>query len=952
MAGGKIVAAKTWKKTWRWTGAAALLLIPAYLKTAQTTPVAIGDAKEEAEVALRIMFGVERHHPKTWDGEITLDRGTVQRLRGVFFEHQDAILGSKWKLTSRATNYMDSTSPRGYDPVHTKPWELIPNGIVAVMNAPANARVSVKTASGSFAFSLDRIAAGKPAEFLDGDATVERLPPTVTLTRQPGENDYPALAADSRGDLWASWISYADRKDAVWVAHRGASAWEPPVMLSGEMTDNFRTALVEDGRKRMWLIWSAKGGGVWGLYGRHFSNGKWSPAERITGEEGPNLYHAAVRDASGKLHVVWQGFRGRQSRILMKTWDGQAWSDEVRVSTGASDHWAPAAAADSAGNVWIGWDGYESGNFDVYVRRLGADGRLGEVRRVTQSAGYDANVSLACDRADRLWISWDAAEANWGKDWNSQHFRPRGGNGLYRTRAVRMAVLEGDRLMQPPDIMNAIRPEYHDYFQMARVQVDAAGRVWAVGRSLTRFRTRVQNNWGAGGAWEVLITSLEGDHWSPAVKLDGTEGRNDVRIAGAMDPAGRLWFAWAGDGRTFSRNAPAATEVAYTKIEPPSSSPAPRLAEFREPVLTAEPVHPNEPANVAAIRQYRYHTGGKSYRILRGDLHRHTDISPDGIGDGSLLDFYRYAFTAGQYDYMVVTDHQYGGTEYNWWRTEKSEDIFLVQGRFWPLFGTERSLPYPNGHRNTFFAQRGNRELPASRDEMAGKLNTGPILYPYLRERGGVTSSHSTASDQGTDWRDNDPQLEPLVEIYQGLNSSYEYENAPRADTPERRYYHHGDGWRPLGFVWNAWAKGLKLGVQASSDHIATHDSYACLLVEGDGPHSREDLLNAMRARHAYAATDNIIVDVRVGGRLMGDVFSTREIPVLKVRVEGTGPISRIEVIKNNTFVHTERPPGSSAAFEYRDADVKAGENYYYVRVEQTAGQLAWSSPIWVDYRK
>ncbi|MCC6391070.1 MAG: hypothetical protein IT167_10735, partial [Bryobacterales bacterium] len=115
---------------------------------------------------------------------------------------------------------------------------------------------------------------------------------------------------------------------------------------------------------------------------------------------------------------------------------------------------------------------------------------------------------------------------------------------------------------------------------------------------------------------------------------------------------------------------------------------------------------------------------------------------------------------------------------------------------------------------------------------------------------------------------------------------------------------------------------------------------------------SREDLLNAMRARHAYAATDNIIVDVRVGGRLMGDVFSTREIPVLKVRVEGTGPISRIEVIKNNTFVHTERPPGSSAAFEYRDADVKAGENYYYVRVEQTAGQLAWSSPIWVDYRK
>jgi hypothetical protein len=46
------------------------------------------------------------------------------------------------------------------------------------------------------------------------------------------------------------------------------------------------------------------------------------------------------------------------------------------------------------------------------------------------------------------------------------------------------------------------------------------------------------------------------------------------------------------------------------------------------------------------------------------------------------------------------------------------------------------------------------------------------------------------------------------------------------------------------------------------------------------------------------------------------------------------------------------RPQGSSAAFEYRDADIKPGESYYYVRVEQAAGQLAWSSPIWVDYSR
>jgi hypothetical protein len=107
-----------------------------------------------------------------------------------------------------------------------------------------------------------------------------------------------------------------------------------------------------------------------------------------------------------------------------------------------------------------------------------------------------------------------------------------------------------------------------------------------------------------------------------------------------------------------------------------------------------------------------------------------------------------------------------------------------------------------------------------------------------------------------------------------------------------------------------------------------------------------------MRARHAYAATDNIIVDTRIGDHIMGDVFKSGEIPVLKVKVQGTDRIARVTVIKNNTFVHTVEPGGSSATFEYRDSDIKPGESYYYVRVEQTAGQLAWSSPIWVTYSR
>lgn len=487
-------------------------------------------------------------------------------------------------------------------------------------------------------------------------------------------------------------------------------------------------------------------------------------------------------------------------------------------------------------------------------------------------------------------------------------------------------------------------------------------------RSLTSVTTRVNNNWGAGGIWEMLLTRLDGSGWLSPAKLHATNGRNDVWAASTTDARGNLWFAWSRDGRPFgsprrsvNRATPAArtTQLSYSVIDP--SHPAwtgdglPSLTEFTEAAFAVDAVHGDEERDTAAIRSFRIESGGESYRILRGDLHRHTDISSDGIGDGALIDFYRYALTAGQYDFMLVADHQFGGenvpgVEYNWWRTEKSEDIFGVSGRFWPLYGTERSLPYPNGHRNTVFARRGVRWMPIHAGERTGTVSTGDILFPYLRRNGGISTPHTSGTDQGTDWRDKDPELEPVVEIYQSLHASYEHPGAPRAETPDKRYYHHGDPWRPAGFVWNAWAKGIKIGVQASSDHVGTHDSYACVLVPARGPITRRDILDAIKLRHTYAATDNIILDLQIGDHIMGDAFETAGRPPVRASVVGTGPLDRVVLIKDNQIVYSVRPGERSASFEYRDAEATPGESYYYVRVQQSDGSLAWSSPIWVRY--
>src|SRR5208282_4598974 len=169
----------------------------------------------------------------------------------------------------------------------------------------------------------------------------------------------------------------------------------------------------------------------------------------------------------------------------------------------------------------------------------------------------------------------------------------------------------------------------------------------------------------------------------------------------------------------------------------------------------------------------------------------------------------------------------------------------------------ERSVAYPNGHRNVVFAERGVHVLPISPAENRSEVNTGPILYPYLKQNRGIAMLHSLATDQGSDYRDNDPEVEPLVEIYQGFHANYEYEGAPRAESANYQVSAHGR-FQPSGFYWNGLAKGYKLGVESSSDHISTHSSYTMIYTPSM---DRTDIVESMRKRHAYGATDNIIVD-------------------------------------------------------------------------------------------
>jgi hypothetical protein len=306
-----------------------------------------------------------------------------------------------------------------------------------------------------------------------------------------------------------------------------------------------------------------------------------------------------------------------------------------------------------------------------------------------------------------------------------------------------------------------------------------------------------------------------------------------------------------------------------------------------------------------------------------------------------LNDAHRYALNAVGLDFLAITDHTRDVDPFSWWRTQKLADQLYLPGRYVTIFAYERSNGTPaGGHRNVFFLHRGADVNPSDawytgRDLEPADTNPDTSLYPWMRRRGDtLTAAHTPVYDRRLDrgtWTYNDPQMEPVAEIFQGFRHSFE---RPGAGVAER------------AALWFALQKGYRLGFIASSDHISTHMSYACVWAREK---TREAIFEALAARRTYAATDRIALDVRIGETLMGEETRADGGEVtISVRALGTAPIKDIEIVRSGEVIATLHPEGSRIDTNHVDRTPLPGESYYYVRLLQDDGALAWGSPIWV----
>ncbi len=777
--------------------------------------------------------------------------------------------------------------------------------------------------------------------------------------------------------------------DQILLRKYSGGTWGETIAITEPGGDLYRPAVAMDGSGTPWVFWASNDKGNFDIWARPAENGKPGTAVRISSEAGTDIDPAAATDSTGRVWVAWQGWRNGRASIFAATQNGGAFSKPAAITKSNANEWNPSIAADSNGHVSVAWDSYRNGNYDIFVRTATGPGSWGPETAVAASARYEAYPSIAYDPAGTLWIAYEEGGERWGKDFGAYETT---GFAIYHGRAVRLRGIDktgraveanadpGSALPGVPDrkvdtdkrqgasvdwtvpVPDAAKnredargpvPPASPKNTSPRLRVDQSGRLWLAVRSAHPI-------WWTnplGTVWSEYVASYDGNTWTGPIYLSHSDNLLDNRPALVSTRGGELIVLGSSDSRRQFH--PVAPQTDYkdpynndlymnTLSLPPASGPVSAKAAGNAPAPGTPAAA--EKSTTAAMRSYRMKGAEGSLRIVRGEFHRHSEISADGGGDGTTIDQYRYMIDPAGMDWVGCCDHDNGnGREYSWWIEQKLTDIYYTPNKFTPMFMYERSVQYPEGHRNVIFAQRGIRPLPRL-PKMDFESPSAPapdtqMLYRYIKEFNGIVASHTSGTNMGTDWRDNDPTAEPVVEIYQGDRQNYEMPGAPRTNTEKDSI----GGWRPKGFVDLALEKGYRLSFEASSDHISTHMSY-CNILAKDG--TRESLVDAFHKRHVYAATDDILADVRSGQHIMGDVFSTSSLPELHVKLTGTAPIAKVHVIKDGKYVYDSEPKTAKVEFSWKDNAAKAGKtSYYYVRAEQTDGEVVWASPMWITYK-
>lgn len=339
-------------------------------------------------------------------------------------------------------------------------------------------------------------------------------------------------------------------------------------------------------------------------------------------------------------------------------------------------------------------------------------------------------------------------------------------------------------------------------------------------------------------------------------------------------------------------------------------------------------------------------------RVFWGDIHGHTGLS-DGLG--SPYAYYDFGRDEACLDFCAITDHAQYLSDEDWEVIQRATAEANEPGRFVTLLGYEYSCNGPVAHYGDkclyYPGDRGPllRETDINR---SGYVDTAEFAAQW-KAHGAMMVLHQHARGTCTFY---DPDLVRLVEVYSVWGGS-ESDSTTRTLLPALDHDYSGH------YAADALAQGWVLGFTGSSDDHAgrpgrsdwlrVQQAYPGGLVAVWAPElTREAIWDALWNRRCYATSGKrIYLEFWVDGEPMGSVIEGSAFTgthVIEARVLGTQPLVAVEILRGREPIEVQSSYSPSLQLAFRDTPPSGSANYYYLRVTQADGEMAWSSPVWV----
>ena len=352
--------------------------------------------------------------------------------------------------------------------------------------------------------------------------------------------------------------------------------------------------------------------------------------------------------------------------------------------------------------------------------------------------------------------------------------------------------------------------------------------------------------------------------------------------------------------------------------------------------------------------------------VAWGEIHSHSGIS-DGLGSDE--ENYNSGITAGL-DFGALSDHDTLMEKDSalWNKTVVNAEKYRDEPDFTTLLGYE-SLAYHNGeiagHINIYYPD-GNGEMQP-RPELKTILGLcrkyGAIGIPHHTMYGGPFFDQMGMKMELLNPEEFTEEIMPVTEIYSthGCSEIAGCERSVLGVNGERSVNAallKGFRW---GFIGGSDNHESLLGNHfrvdkvprtINNEHMQFRHGITAAYVD---EFTRKGVFNSLKRKSVYATTgERILLSFDINRMPMGSEIEVKSSSIsrdIRVVAAGTSIISRIDIIRNGSIIHQRNPESTDCELLFIDEEIIDSDSYYYVKIIQADGEMAWSSPIWIKVK-